>query len=104
MGPEWLAIALQKKIQGDVFSNSIVRNEQIVPWLASIGLRVFARPSAPLYGYVAFSQDVRVLRLVGHFGFNHQNEVSGFGDEVRLILCVIVPRAIEHLELAFGGP
>ena len=85
-----------------ILSDSVVRNEQVCPWLALVACSVIRRSAAPFDGNIPLREDIRIRHLVRGFGLQHVDLLIGFRGEARLVLEVLDAGWIEHLELPFG--
>ena len=65
---------------------------------------MFTRPGAPLDRNIALRQNILVLHLRRHLGFEHQDTIVGFSYKIGLIFEMVVTAAIIHLELPLCRP
>ena len=86
--------------EGHVVGDHIVREQDVAPRLAAVGLGVVSGVLAPLHRDIAFGDHVRRLQFVARFGLKHVDVRRRLGDEVGLVFEVVGAGFVENLELA----
>ena len=92
--PGWSALERDgvgccQPVEGHVLGDGVVRDEEVVPRLAFVGLRVVARLLAPLHGGILLVDDLSVRHLVAALRLQHVDRGVRFGYEVRLVFRMV---------------
>jgi len=98
-----LLIPAREPFESYVLRDHVVGDQEILPRLAFVILRVVTCLLAPLNGQVFFGDNFGIGHLVFRLRLQHVNCVVRFGHEVRLVFGVVGAGLVINLELAFGG-
>jgi len=100
--PRHLTPLSPKPIQRHVIHDDVVRDQGILSRFAAVFAGVLAGAFTPFLSDFFLGEHHGVFHLVLGFGFEHVDDLVGFGYEVGLILRVVGTGIVKDLELGFG--
>src|SRR4051794_6514062 len=89
-----------ESLKGHILRDYIMRDEQIGPELTAVAARMVRGLFAPGGRHISLRHDFGIRHLVRSFGFEHENSVLRFGNEVWLVLWSVGPTLVIDLKLA----